>query len=158
MTTLPGFREEVDINEEMDIVRVDPLFVERQRNRYASRGVAYIILLNGLAAIALLISLVHGSSSGESAKRFADAMLVFGVGATAGLASTFFAYLGRTVRIELPGQLTGRQVLGWLAIVAAILGAACFVGGLNMGRLAVTVETPSAGPVAAGTPSLKPIQ
>src|ERR1043166_4257859 len=101
MTMQPGVREEIDVNQEIDIVRVDPLFLERQRNRYASRGVAYVVLLNGLAAIALLITLAHGSPAGESAKRFADAMLVFGVGAVAGLTSSFFAYLGRTLRMEL---------------------------------------------------------
>jgi hypothetical protein len=81
------FRGQVDINEEIDVARVDPLFVERQRNRYASRSLAYIIWLNGLAAIALLIVLANGSVGDESTKRFADAMMVFGIGAAAGLAS-----------------------------------------------------------------------
>lgn len=152
----PGFRGEVDIREEIDVVRVDPLFIERQRNRYASRGVAYIVWLNGLAAIALLISLVHGTPSAESTKRFADAMMVFGIGAAAGLTSALFAYLRRTVSIELPMQVTERRVLGWLAIAAAIIGVGCFVGALNMGRMAVipedTVKTPSAAPAAPETP------
>jgi hypothetical protein len=30
-----------DYREEVDIVRIDPLFLERQRNRYASRGVVF---------------------------------------------------------------------------------------------------------------------
>ena len=47
MTTPPGFREEVEIREEVDVVRVD-----RQRNLFAGRAVAYIVWLNGLAAIA----------------------------------------------------------------------------------------------------------
>jgi hypothetical protein len=156
MTMPPGFRGQVDINEEIDVVRVDPLFVERQRDRYASRGVAYIVLLNGLAAIALLIGLVHGTLSSESAKSFADAMMVFGIGALAGLASALFAYLRRTVSIDLPGQVTERRVFGWLAVATAIIGAGCFVGALNMARMAVESEkvekTPSAAP-ALPTPS-----
>jgi hypothetical protein len=135
----PGFRGEVDIREEIDVVSVDPLFIERQRNRYASRGLAYIVLLNGLAAIALLISLAHWTSSTESTKRFADAMMVFGIGAAAGLASALFAYLRRTVSIQLPRQVAERRFLGWFAVAAAIIGAGCFVGALNMGRMAVTI-------------------
>jgi hypothetical protein len=94
MTTPPGFREEVDIREEVDVVRID-----RQRNRYGGRAVAYIVWLHGLAAIALLIGLGHGALSAESAKRFADAMMVFGIGTAAGLTSALFGYLRRTVSI-----------------------------------------------------------
>ena len=41
----------------IEVREVDPLFVERQRNRYASRAVAYVVLLNGIAAIGLLVGL-----------------------------------------------------------------------------------------------------
>jgi hypothetical protein len=30
-----------DSREEIDVVSVDPLFIERQRDKYASRGLAY---------------------------------------------------------------------------------------------------------------------
>ena len=140
MTIPPGFREEVDIREEVDVIKVDPLFIERQRNRYAGRAVAYIVWLNGLAAIALLIGLVHGAPSAESAKSFADAMMVFGIGAAAGLVSGFFGYLRRTASIELPGRVTERRLFAWLGVVAAIIGAGCFVGALNMSRMAVDAE------------------
>lgn len=175
MTMPTGFRGEVDIREEVDVVRVDPLFVERQRNRYASRGLAYVVWLNGLGAIALLIGLAHGTLSAESTKRLSDAMMVFGIGAVVGLASSLFAYLRRTVSIELPRQVTERRVLGWLAVVAAIIAAGCFVGALNMARLAVmpvetsqtpkvvspapatpSPETPSAAPPASETPTQTP--
>jgi hypothetical protein len=43
-------RADMEIREEVDLVNVDPRFVERQRNRYASRGVALVVLLNGVAA------------------------------------------------------------------------------------------------------------
>jgi len=38
MTTSP-----IEVREEIDVVSVDPLFIERQRNRYASRAVAYLV-------------------------------------------------------------------------------------------------------------------
>jgi hypothetical protein len=52
----------IEVREEIDVVSLDPLFIERQRNRYASRAVAYLVWLNGLAAIALLIGLAHARS------------------------------------------------------------------------------------------------
>ena len=103
MTMPPKRRAEIDIREEVDIIRVDPRFVERQRNMYASRGVALVVLLNGVAAIVLLATLAQGIS--PAAKPFADAMLVFGAGAGLGLASAFFAYLTRTFRLERPELL-----------------------------------------------------
>ena len=165
MTMAPGFREEVDIKEEIDVVKVDPLFIERQRNRYAGRAVAYIVWLNGLAAIALLVGLAHGGSSAESAQKFADAMMVFGIGAAAGLASALFGYLRRTASIELPGSVIERRIFAWLGVAAAIIGAGCFVGALNMSRMALTPETPvrasgsapePASPKTPSTPSPGP--
>jgi uncharacterized membrane protein YedE/YeeE len=94
---------------------------------------------------------------GESTKRFADAMMVFGIGAAAGLASALFAYLRRTVSIELPGQIMERRVFGWLAVAAAIIGAGCFVGALNMARMAAipgdTAKARNVAPAGPGTPS-----
>jgi len=75
MTTSP-----IEVREEIDVVSVDPLFIERQRNRYSSRAVAYVVWLNGLAAVALLIGLTHASLPADQVKGFADAMLVFGAG------------------------------------------------------------------------------
>jgi hypothetical protein len=46
----------VEVREEIDIASVDPLFIDRQRNRYASRAIAYVVWLNGLAVIALLLA------------------------------------------------------------------------------------------------------
>jgi hypothetical protein len=83
MTTSP-----IEVREEIDVVSVDPLFIERQRNRYSSRAVAYVVWLNGLAAVALLIGLTHASLRADQVKGFADAMLVFGAGSVCGLASS----------------------------------------------------------------------
>src|SRR5262249_10532844 len=70
-------------------------------------------------------------------KRFADAMVVFGVGSLFGLASAFFAYVGRTLRLEHPDLFPWRRPLRWLAILAAVVGALCFIGALNKARVAV---------------------
>jgi hypothetical protein len=147
MTIPPKRRAEIDIREEVDIVRLDPLFVERQRNKYASRGVAFVVLLNGVAAIVLLVALAQGMPT--AAKPFADAMMVFGIGAALGLASAFFAYLSRTFRLERPELLTTwRRPLRWLAVAAAIAGTACFVAGLNMARQSVLPDEKSSPPQA----------
>src|SRR6187200_3092304 len=144
MTTSP-----IEVREEIDVVSVDPLFIERQRNRYASRAVAYVVWLNGLAAIAVLIGLAHASLPAEQVKRFADAMLVFGAGSICGLASAFFAYIGRTFRLERPSLIGWRRPIRWLAILAAIAGAICFIGALNMARVGVLPKGTPAAPSTA---------
>jgi hypothetical protein len=141
----------IEVREEIDVVSVDPLFIERQRNRYASRVIAYIVWLNGLSAIALLIGLSHASLPADQVKRFADAMLVFGAGSVCGLASAFFAYIGRTFRLERPTLIGWRRPLRWCAILAAIVGAVCFIGALNMSRVAVQSKEAPAAP-SSGAP------
>ena len=148
----PPRRKEVGISEAID-VRSNPTFVERQRNRYAARGVALIILINSIAGIALLVGLPHGAASGQNLKGFADAMMVFSVGAASGLASIFFAYLRRLFRLERPLQDT--TPLRWLAIAAAIAGAVCFVAGLGVARNAVSSEK-AAVPTTAVSPDTIP--
>ena len=134
-------------------VSIDPLYIERQRNRYASRAVAYLVWLNGLSAIALLVGLAHASLPADEVKRLADAMLVFGAGSVAGLASAFFAYVSRTFRLERPTLIGWRRPLRWCAILAAIAGAVCFLGALNMARVAVL---PKETPAAPSTTSPQP--
>jgi predicted aspartyl protease len=131
--------------EEIDILSVDPLFIEKQRDKYASRGLAYIVLLNGIAALGLLVGIAHATLSAKYIAQLADAMMVFGVGVTAGLASIFLAYLRRTFLIEQ----SSRNLLRWLAIVAALIGAICFVVGLNMSRIAATSAAVSSTPPSA---------
>jgi hypothetical protein len=143
----------IEVRKEVDVVSVDPLFIERQRNRYAGRVIAYIVWLNGLSAIALLIGLVHASLPADEVKRFADAMLVLGAGSLAGLASAFFAYISRTFRLERPTLIGWRRPLRWCAILAAIVGALCFIGALNMSRLAVL---PKEAPAAPSTGTAQP--
>lgn len=127
------------IREEVDII--DPRFVERQRNEYASRGVGYIVMLNGIAAIALLVGIAYGMTPSENLIGLSDAMIIFGAGTLAGLASALFAYLGRTFRLE---TLTGwRKPFRWLAIAAVIASAACFILGLHSARTAVVPDAPT---------------
>jgi hypothetical protein len=140
----------VEVKKEVDIISIDPLFLERQRSRYASRAIAYVVWLNGLAAIGLLISLAaRAGFPADAAKRFADAMFVFGVGSVAGLASAFVAYVGRTLRLERPTLVGWRRPLRWVAVIAAIIGAFCFLTGVNMVRHAAA---PSAGTPQAESP------
>jgi hypothetical protein len=128
----PHYRQEVDV------VSIDPLFIERQRRRYASRAIAYLVLLNGVAALILLVSLTQMAAEVPQPRRLADAMLVFGGGAAIALGSSFFAYLRRTVRLQAPERGPLRVSLWWLSVLAALAAAACFLMGLNMaGRAAL---------------------
>jgi hypothetical protein len=150
MTVEPprGLREEVDIREEVDVVRVDPLFIERQRNRYASRGVAFLVILNGIAALLLLASFVRLSPQVGNARTVAAAMVVFGIGVAAALASMFFAYLRRTIAIEAPERASLRPLGWWLALLAAVASAVCFVAGLGMVGRAVSPTLVSLAKIA----------
>jgi hypothetical protein len=125
-----------DYREGLD--ETDSLLLERQRRRYASRAIAYLVLLNGVAALILLASLPHLAGQVTQPGRMMDAMLVFGIGAAIALGSTFFAYVRRTVRLQAPERIPLRVSLWWLSVLAALLAAACFVIGLNMaGRAAL---------------------
>jgi len=139
MTTSP-----IEVREEIDVVSVDPLFIERQRNRYSSRAVAYVVWLNGLAAIALLIGLTHASLRADQVKGFLCLEPV-----QCDLASSFFAYIGRTFRLERPHLIGWRRPIRWLAILAAIAGAVCFIGALNMSRMAALPKEAPAAPSTA---------
>jgi hypothetical protein len=147
MTTLPpDYRKEVD----------DPLRLEEQRSRYATRGIAALIILNGVAALILLGSLANLTSQVDDAERVVDAMLVFGVGAAVALASTFFAYLRRTVRLQAPERVTLPKVLRWHSVLAALIGAACFLVGLNMAGRAITPRPDNQAGMIKTVPKAEP--
>ena len=137
-----------DFREEVDIVRIDPLFLERQRNRYASRGVAFLVILNGVAALLLLGNFVRLSPQIENAPKVADAMVVFGAGVAAALASMFFAYLRRTVMLRGPERVLSLPMGWWLAVLAAVVSAVCFVAGLRMVGTAVAPSLVSSSAVS----------
>jgi hypothetical protein len=64
-----------DFREEIDIVQIDPLLLERQRNRYASRGIALLILLNGIAALILLAGFSNLAPANQNAGKVVYAMI-----------------------------------------------------------------------------------
>ncbi len=112
--------------------------LERQRNRYASRAVAFLVILNGVAALLLLSNFVNLQPLTENASKVADAMVVFGVGVAAALASMFFAYLRRTRMARGAGAgCLHHQSAGWLAMPSPPSSAACFVVALRMVGVAV---------------------
>ena len=137
-----------DFREEVDIVRIDPLFLERQRNRYASRAVAFLVILNGIAALLLLANFARLSPQIENAPKVADAMVVFGAGVAAALASMFFAYLRRTIVLRAPERAPAIPFGRWLAVLAAIVSAVCFVVGLRMVGVAVAPKLVSSATIS----------
>jgi hypothetical protein len=106
----------------------DDAFPERERDRYVSRGLAYVILLNGVAALILVAALAITPQSTSDPHRLAWAMMVFGSGAITGLLSSLLAYIGRTVT----SHLVLRDLLRVGAIVAAVGSGAAFLTALNM--------------------------
>ena len=145
-----------DILEKVDLVTIDPLVLERQTSRYVSRGIAYLIFLNGIAALILLASLSRLAPQVEQAHRVVDAMMVFGTGATAALASTFLAYLRRTIRLQAPELVLLRTLLWWLSVVTVVGGTACFLVGLSMAGTAVTPELERKATLARTPPRAQP--
>lgn len=107
------------------------IFVERERNRAAGRAVSFIVLLNGAAALVLLVILAQAPASTVDSK-LANAMLFFSGGAVAALLASYLAYINRTLRIETPERETLRRILRILASVAVIGSAAAFLTGMNM--------------------------
>jgi hypothetical protein len=107
-------------------------FPERERDRYVSRGLAYVVLLNGVAALVLVAALAFAPQSTADPHRLAWAMMVFGSGAILGLLSSLLAYISRTV-----SYLVLRDLLRVGAIIAAVGSGAAFVTALNMMALTV---------------------
>ena len=122
--------------------RLDPVFVERERNRFAARALAFLILLNGAAALVLLSILARAPESSVEPK-FATAMLFFSGGAVAALFSSFLAYINRTVTMEAPERASLRRGLQIIAIVVVIGSAAAFMTGMNMVAAAASEKSSS---------------
>ena len=110
-------------------------FQIRERDRYASRALAYVILLNGAAALILVTALAFAPQSASDPRRLTWAMLVFGSGALAGLLSSLLAYIGRTAMAS--SYLIVQDVLRVSAIIAAVGSGAAFLTALNIMALMV---------------------
>lgn len=110
-------------------------FPVQERDRYASRALAYVILLNGFAALILVTALAFAPHSATDPRRLTWAMLVFGSGALAGLLSSLFAYIGRTEMAS--SHLVMQDLLRVGAIIAAVGAGAAFLTALNIMALMV---------------------
>jgi hypothetical protein len=104
--------------------------------------------LNGIAALLLLANFVRLSPQIENAPKVADAMVVFGAGVAAALASMFFAYLRRTIMLRAPERAPAIPYGWWLAILAALASAVCFVVGLRMVGVAVAPKLVSSATIS----------
>ena len=122
--------------------RLDPVFIERERNRFAARALAFLVFLNGAAALVLLSILARAPESTVEPK-FASAMLFFSGGAIAALLSSFLAYINRTVTMEAPERASLRRALQIFAIAAVIGSAAAFLTGMNMVAAAASEKSSS---------------
>jgi hypothetical protein len=118
-------------------------FLVRERDQYASRALAYVVLLNGVAALILVTALAFAPQSATDPRRLTWAMLVFGSGALAGLLSALFAYIGRTAIAS--SHLIVQDLLRVGAIIAAVGFGAAFLTALNIMALMVP-ETSSTRP------------
>ncbi len=137
--------------------RLDPVFVERERNRFAARALAFLVILNGAGALILLSILARAPESTVEPK-FAAAMLFFSGGAVAALFSSFLAYLNRTVTMEAPERASLRRALQILAIAVVVGSAAAFITGMNMVGSAASEKSSShpKGPREQRAPASRP--
>jgi heme A synthase len=110
---------------------LDPNFIERERNRLAGRALAFLIGLNGIAALVLL-TIIAMEPQATVDRKVTMAMLVFSGGALAALFSSFLAYVNRTVRLESPGRRGLRRALRIVAILTVVGSGAAFLIGMNM--------------------------
>ena len=137
--------------------RLDPVFVERERNRFAARALAFLVLLNGAGALILLSILARAQESTVEPK-LAAAMLFFSGGAIAALLSSFIAYINRTVTMEAPERANLRRGLQILAILVVVGSAAAFITGMNMVGAAASEKSSShpKGPREQRAPASRP--
>ena len=110
-------------------------FPDRERNRYVSRSLGYVVLLNGTAALILMAVVALNPES--TSRRLAWAMMVFGSGAIAGLLSSLLAYIRRLFAASLPTYVFTRDFLRVGAIIMAVGAGAAFLTGMNMVSLTV---------------------
>jgi hypothetical protein len=126
------------------------------RDWYISRALAFIILLNGVAALILVTALAFVPQSTTDPHRLAWAMMVFGSGAITGLLSSLLAYFGRTVVGEMPSRVIMRDLLRVGAIVAAVGSGAAFLMGLNMVVLTVPESSSTRPRTKSQAPNASP--
>src|SRR6516225_7794930 len=110
-------------------------FPEREPDRYVSRSLGYVVLLNGAAALILMAVVALNPES--TSHQLAWAMMVFASGAIAGLASSLFAYMRRLFAASLLTHVFLRGFLLVGAMVLAVAAGAAFLTATNMVSLTV---------------------
>jgi hypothetical protein len=132
---------------------LDGAFIEHERNRFASRALLVLVLLNGAGALILLMVIAQAPAATVHGK-VAAAMLFFSVGAIFALLSAFLAYINRTMRLEQPARRENlRAGLRGLAIAAVIGSGAAFLTGMNMVATAQVEKSRSPSEPHQGEPA-----
>jgi hypothetical protein len=137
--------------------RLDRVFVERERNRFAGRALSYLVLLNGAAALVMLAILGRAPEASVDSKLYA-ALMFFSGGAVAALLSSFIAYINRTVSMEAAERRGLRRVLLLLALASVIGSGAAFLTGMNMVGAASAERSSSHPKGAKEKPPSSPIE
>ena len=109
---------------------------------------AFLVILNGIAALILLSNFLRLHPQVENAPKVAAAMVVFGAGVAAALASIFFAYLRRTVLLRAPDRAPSIPFGWWLGLLAAVVSTVCFVAGLRMVGTAIAPSLASTAKIS----------
>ena len=121
---------------------ISDIDLERQRDRYVSRSLSYLVFLNGAGALIVMAGVAFiPQSTTADLRQLTWAMIVFGAGAAAGLLSALLAYINRTLTVEAPHRSNLRSLLRLFAIVMAVTGGVAFVIGLNMVRNAAPTHS-----------------
>jgi hypothetical protein len=123
--------------------RPDPMFVERERNRFAGRALAFLIVLNGAGALILLSILAQTPADSPLDSKYGAAMLFFAGGAIAALLSSFIAYVNRSATMAAPERENLRAALQGLGIAIVIGSGAAFFTGMNMVATAASEKSSS---------------
>jgi hypothetical protein len=137
--------------------RLDRVFVERERNRFAGRALSSLVLLNGAAAL-ILLAILGRAPEGSVDSKISAALMFFSGGATAALFSAFIAYINRTVSLDARERPALRRILLILALASVIGSGAAFLTGMNMVGAASGEKTSSHPKGAKEKPSSSPAE
>jgi len=137
--------------------RLDRVFIERERNRFASRALSSLVLLNGAAALVLL-AILGRAPEGSVDSKISAALMFFSGGAMAALFSAFIAYINRTLSLDARERPALRRILLILALASVIGSGAAFLTGMNMVGAASAEKTSTHPKGAKEKPSTSPAE
>lgn len=137
--------------------------------KYAVRGATSLTVLNGAAAIALLVILgLLPEAGGERAARVSDEIMSFGWGAAAGALCFLLGWITQIIRAEGPMALMGAstrrsdsnldrlpllRILRLVGLVAGIVSAALFLVGLRGSASDLSPKLPTVSAPASTAPT-----